>query len=255
MAGAATSQLPRNESHGRAAHKVGGLVIARQQPETVGGIVLLTLQDEQDMLTAIVPKALYSRERLLVRTVQLLLIEGVLERPPKDHGDVNLVAETVTPLTDQDGRLPDNVEQLVGKNVNQELDGEDGEEELAGTGTDGFPAVAPPVPSFAQGGGGDSELDGSSVTGGETIQVRLMPWGRIDEVGGQSRPRLEPSSQLRLKLGGNSECGDLSGGGRHRPGYPAILHSFPDPAAFNWIAGLESQGRCDAGIGVGYRPE
>jgi len=123
-------------AHGRHV-KVGGLVAARQRPETAKGITFVLLEDETGLVNTVVYPKLYEQERLLVRGRALVLIEGELQRRERDGGAINLVAETIAPLRNEDGtdapvkRLP-NGEQTS-------LDGDD------------FEALAPAVMSFAQG--------------------------------------------------------------------------------------------------------
>jgi len=67
---------------------VGGLVVARQHPETARGTVFLLLEDEFGFLNIVVPRPLYARFRDVVRLAPFLLVEGRLER----EGDaVNVV--------------------------------------------------------------------------------------------------------------------------------------------------------------------
>ena len=123
-------------AHGRRV-KVGGLVVARQRPETARGITFLLLEDETGLLNTVVSVKLYEKERLLVRGRALLLIEGELQRRERDGGAINLVAATIQPLSNEEGQ-PARVKRLPGS-------------EQGSLGDDDFEALAPAVMSFAQG--------------------------------------------------------------------------------------------------------
>jgi error-prone DNA polymerase len=75
--------------------KVGGLVVARQRPGTANGIVFILLEDEHGTINLIVPSQLYERNRLIVRTEPLLLIEGKLERFAAAGGAINVLVDRV----------------------------------------------------------------------------------------------------------------------------------------------------------------
>jgi aspartyl/asparaginyl-tRNA synthetase len=79
--------------------RIGGLV-ARQRPGTAGGVVFVLLQDEFGVVNLIVPPAVYERHQLTVRTEQLLLVEGRLERHAQAGGAINVLVNRV----DQIGR-------------------------------------------------------------------------------------------------------------------------------------------------------
>jgi error-prone DNA polymerase len=123
-------------AHGRRV-KVGGLVAARQRPETAKGITFLLLEDETGLLNTIVYLELYEQERQLVRSRALLLVEGELQRREHDGGAINLVAMSIAPLNNEDGR-PARVKRLPTG-------------EQTSLGGDDFGQVAPAVMSFAQG--------------------------------------------------------------------------------------------------------
>ena len=129
---AALAEVP----HGRRVI-LGGLVAARQRPETAKGIVFLLLEDETGLVNTIVYPALYEQERLLVRGRALVLVEGELQRREHDGGAINLVAESIRPLNNEDGQ-PARVTRLPTG------------EQTSFSGDD-FGAVAPAVMSFAQG--------------------------------------------------------------------------------------------------------
>jgi error-prone DNA polymerase len=60
--------------------EVGGMVVARQRPETAGGIVFVLLEDERGTVNLIVPPPVYERHRAEVRTSPLVRAKGRLER-------------------------------------------------------------------------------------------------------------------------------------------------------------------------------
>jgi error-prone DNA polymerase len=123
-------------AHGRRV-KVGGLVAARQRPQTAKGITFLLLEDETGLLNTIIYLDLYEQQRQLVRGRALLLIEGELQRRANDGGAINLIAKTIAPLGNEDGpavpitRLPTG--------------------EQTPLSSDDFGQVGPAVTSFAQG--------------------------------------------------------------------------------------------------------
>ncbi|MBM4437335.1 MAG: error-prone DNA polymerase, partial [Actinobacteria bacterium] len=57
---------------------VGGLVVCRQRPETAGGHVFLTLEDETGLLNVIVRPKIFEAQRRTIRGEPLLLITGAL---------------------------------------------------------------------------------------------------------------------------------------------------------------------------------
>jgi error-prone DNA polymerase len=90
-------------AHGRRV-KAGGLVAARQRPETAKGITFLLLEDETGLVNTVVHPELYEKERLLIRGRALVLIEGELQRREDDGGAINLVAASIQPLNNEDGQ-------------------------------------------------------------------------------------------------------------------------------------------------------
>jgi error-prone DNA polymerase len=124
--------------------KVGGLVIARQQPATANGITFLLLEDERETLNVIVPRRLYERRRPVIRTEPLVLVKGRLERHADGGGAINLLARQIDPL--RDTRAP-----TASVTPLHRPPAASGSEDAAATGTDDFLAVAPPALSFAQG--------------------------------------------------------------------------------------------------------
>jgi error-prone DNA polymerase len=67
---------------------VGGLVVARQHPETAKGTVFLLLEDEHGFFNIIVPRDLYAENRETVKFSPFLLVEGRIDR---DGPVVNVV--------------------------------------------------------------------------------------------------------------------------------------------------------------------
>jgi error-prone DNA polymerase len=125
---------------------VGGLVIARQRPQTANGITFLLLEDETGTLNVIVQPKLYEQRRLVVRTEPLILITGRLERHARGGGAINLLAhkiETLTYTTNPNSEI---------KQLPTETQTTDEDHAIqAATGTDDFRAVAPPAMNFGQG--------------------------------------------------------------------------------------------------------
>jgi len=75
--------------------EVGGMVTARQRPETANGITFLLLEDECGSVNLVVPPPVFERRRPLVRSAPLLRARGRLERR---EGAINVVAEDLAPL-------------------------------------------------------------------------------------------------------------------------------------------------------------
>jgi error-prone DNA polymerase len=156
--------------------RVGGLVVARQRPGTAKGITFMLIEDERGTVNVIVSPQIYERDRLIVRTEPLVVIDGRLERHAAAGGAINVVARRVTPLQVSDRvnaqvkdfSLLDAIALARAQEHEQEQQGRErkragagrereragaGREErpLAATGTDDFRAVAPPVMNFGSG--------------------------------------------------------------------------------------------------------
>jgi error-prone DNA polymerase len=126
---------------------VGGLVIARQKPQTANGITFLLLEDEAGSLNVIVPEKLHAQERLVVRTQPLILVEGRFEKHESGGGAVNLLAVRIEGLRyEQGAKAP--IKALPEREARASGEGEDA---LRATGTDGFAPVAPAAMNFGQG--------------------------------------------------------------------------------------------------------
>lgn len=75
--------------------EVGGMVVARQRPETAKGIVFMLLEDERGTVNLIVPPSVYDRHRAEVRTSPLVRAKGRLERR---EGTTNVLVSEVAEL-------------------------------------------------------------------------------------------------------------------------------------------------------------
>jgi error-prone DNA polymerase len=71
---------------------VGGLVITRQRPGTAKGFVFLTLEDETGLVNVIVRPDVYEEYRRVIRTTNMLIVEGKLQR---ESGAIDLLARRV----------------------------------------------------------------------------------------------------------------------------------------------------------------
>jgi len=75
--------------------EVGGMVVARQRPETAAGVVFMLLEDERGTVNLIVPPPVYERHRALVRAATLVRARGRLERR---EGTTNVLVSLVADL-------------------------------------------------------------------------------------------------------------------------------------------------------------
>ncbi len=75
--------------------EVGGMVVARQRPETAKGIVFMTIEDECGTVNLVVPTHVYDRHRATVRSAAMVRAAGRLERR---EGVVNVLVSEVEPL-------------------------------------------------------------------------------------------------------------------------------------------------------------
>lgn len=85
----------------RAAHgqrvEVGGLVVIRQRPGTAGGVVFITLEDEDGHMNLVVFAKVFEANCALARDAPMLRATGKLQRT----GEViNVIVERFAPLTD-----------------------------------------------------------------------------------------------------------------------------------------------------------
>ena len=74
---------------------VGGLVTHRQRPETAGGVVFMSLEDETGMANVICPPHVWARYRRIGAESGALLVHGRVERT---EGATNLVASRLQRL-------------------------------------------------------------------------------------------------------------------------------------------------------------
>lgn len=149
LTGVATSVQLGQLRHGVAV-SVAGLVVARQRPETAGGVVFMLLEDEFGAINLIVPPPVYESHRHLVRAEPLVLAHGRLERPAAGGGAINVLVRSLQALA-LDERPPTLVSQLHPVDARAPgsgaADADLDPDELAA----GLRAVAPPVQSFASG--------------------------------------------------------------------------------------------------------
>ncbi len=155
--------------------RVAGLVVARQRPGTAKGVVFLLLEDETGTVNVIVPPRVYERDRLVVRTEPLVVIEGTLERFASAGGAINVLVRGLVPLDAPEllGRRPRAQVKDFSMLDARELARAQAERPrmavaaagaataahvrpsgsgpAGGDGAEDFRAVAPPIMSFAQG--------------------------------------------------------------------------------------------------------
>jgi error-prone DNA polymerase len=74
---------------------VAGSVIVRQRPGTAKGFVFLSLEDETGIANVIVTPQLFARQRLVLVTAPMLLVEGILQ---SQDGVLSIRAREVRPL-------------------------------------------------------------------------------------------------------------------------------------------------------------
>jgi error-prone DNA polymerase len=153
--GSVTSRELETLRHGTPV-RVGGLVVARQRPATANGIVFMLIEDEFGTINLIVTPPVYERDRLIVRGEPLVLVEGRLEKHPAAAGAINVLVSAIRPVDVRQGEQADvvpipSLAQGGGGNATPE------EWELAmharraAGGGGNFNAVAPAVQSFGQG--------------------------------------------------------------------------------------------------------
>jgi error-prone DNA polymerase len=148
-ANSVTSQDLEALEHGTRV-RAAGLVVARQRPGTANGIVFILLEDEFGTINLIVPSQVYERNRLLVRTEPLMLIEGKLERFAAAGGAINVLVDRVTSVAAPDRVLAEVKDfSLLDEQVRVGR-AEQHAHEMESEAED-FRAVAPPVMSFASG--------------------------------------------------------------------------------------------------------
>jgi len=82
---------------------VAGSVIVRQRPGTAKGFVFLSLEDETGIANVIVTPQLFARQRLVLVTAPLLVVEGILQ---SQDGVLSVRAQRVTPLGARGHAIP-----------------------------------------------------------------------------------------------------------------------------------------------------
>ena len=82
---------------------VAGLVVARQRPQTAGGIIFLLIEDETGTINVVLRPDTYERHRLTARTEPLLLIDGILEKPAVAAGGISVLARSLRAIERPDG--------------------------------------------------------------------------------------------------------------------------------------------------------
>ena len=77
--------------------RVAGLVVVHQAPPTAKGFHFVTLEDEAGLIDVVFRPQVYQTYRELLRTVSVLLVEGIVRR----EGEVvNLLARRAAALPD-----------------------------------------------------------------------------------------------------------------------------------------------------------
>jgi error-prone DNA polymerase len=83
--------------------RVAGSVIVRQRPGTAKGFVFLSLEDETGIANVIVTPGMFTRNRLVLVTSPMLLVEGILQA---QDGVLSIRAATVKPLSVHGHAIP-----------------------------------------------------------------------------------------------------------------------------------------------------
>ena len=83
----------------RSACETGGLLVARQRPETANGVIFLLIEDETGTLNLVVPPPVASKYRLTIRSATLLRARGRIET---NQGVVNLLVNHMTEIRPPD---------------------------------------------------------------------------------------------------------------------------------------------------------
>ncbi|WP_281166657.1 DNA polymerase III subunit alpha [Patulibacter americanus] len=238
--------------------RVGGLVLARQRPGSAKGVVFLLLEDELGTVNLVIPPAVYTRERLAVRTEPLVVAEGRLERHPSAGGQINVVVRRIRALDDvmpeaaQEGarqvtrlqRLsPEELERWRQEQASQGLVAVGGGVAVpAGGGRDGL-SVAAGGGTGSGGGSGSGGWAGSSGASGPGRGVgRLSPVGPGGGSGGTGGGRGGTGGGRGGPGGGPVGPGGL-GAPRHPAGGPRPLEEGEggpehedDPGSFHEVA-------------------
>ena len=96
-----TSRALRDLPHGRGV-RVAGIVTARQRPQSAGGVMFITLEDETGYVNLIVWERVWSRARRTANGSRLLEVEGMLQ---KEGLVTHVVARKLTDRTRMLGTL------------------------------------------------------------------------------------------------------------------------------------------------------
>jgi error-prone DNA polymerase len=75
--------------------RVAGSVIVRQRPGTAKGFVFLSLEDETGIANVIVTPGLFTRQRLVLVTEPMLIVDGLLQ---SQDGVLSIRAHRVQPI-------------------------------------------------------------------------------------------------------------------------------------------------------------
>ena len=82
--------------------RAAGIVIGRQRPDTVSGVIFVALEDETGMINVVVWRDVAERQRRALLGSQLLAVHGTLER----QGEVvHLIARRLVDHSHLLGRL------------------------------------------------------------------------------------------------------------------------------------------------------
>jgi len=81
---------------------VAGLVLVRQRPGTAKGVIFLTLEDETGIVNVVVWPKVFERNRRVLMTAQLLLVQGRIER---EGLVIHVVADRLVDLSGELRRL------------------------------------------------------------------------------------------------------------------------------------------------------
>jgi len=94
-AGIATAASLRDLPHGRVV-RVAGIVTARQRPQSAGGVMFVTLEDETGHMNLIAWEKVWSRARRVASNARLLEVQGMLQ---KEGGVIHVVVRRFTDRT------------------------------------------------------------------------------------------------------------------------------------------------------------
>jgi len=83
--------------------RVAGSVIVRQRPGTAKGFVFLSLEDETGIANVIVTPGMFTRNRLVLVTFPMLLVEGILQ---SQDGVLSVRASAVQPISSHGHAIP-----------------------------------------------------------------------------------------------------------------------------------------------------